>query len=108
MKLAKLTALQSLNQNRITEKALSRKNSSSVHNQILPFVIVQEWNNGFQNMDELTNMNLQCHQHGIDATLAPCDGGLLAQYHAAIIAEEPFLHPMCCDIPIHHFSGAGA
>lgn len=36
MKLAKLTALQSLNENKITENNLSRRGVIAAHNQVIP------------------------------------------------------------------------
>jgi hypothetical protein len=97
MKLAKATALQSLNQNRITEKALSRKNSSSAHNQIVPFKTIWRWDDGFQNNTQLNEMREDCRKLDNNAELTPCDSERNIEYLDALFNGESFPYPMCCD-----------
>lgn len=102
MKLAKLTALQSLNQNRITEKALLRKNSLSSHSEIVPSAVVKRWENGFADKQAHSLMVIECYNKaGFNYSIGPCESYHNDDYQTALSNNQPFHFAVCCDNGIH-------
>jgi hypothetical protein len=97
MKLAKLTALQSVNRNKITENNLSRRGVIAACNQIIPNNIMVEYGIGFDHVAQYNQLEKDCLIK-FRGTLAPCDENRFVDYFTRInlLGNYSWEGEMCC------------